>query len=128
MSRSKKVRGDGLITVPALNRVQANTASRSRRNRQQRRAGAKRPRIAKKHLAYNLERESRNVSEDAKVNGVRIQGLLDVAEMADWIGVEPDCLRDLVHAGKVPCIMFNPRLWRFDLPTVQRALEKLTVR
>jgi excisionase family DNA binding protein len=67
------------------------------------------------------------MSEEAKNGEVIRDGLLDVAEMAAWLRIKPDCLRDLVHAGKVPCIILNPRLWRFDRQTVQQALQKLTV-
>jgi predicted site-specific integrase-resolvase len=53
------------------------------------------------------------------------ENLIGVAECAKRMGITPRTLRALVHAGTVPCIQYNSKLWRFHWPTVLAASQKL---
>ena len=48
--------------------------------------------------------------------------LLLIEELAARLRLTVQSVREKVHAGLIPCIMLNARVWRFHWPTVLAAL------
>ena len=50
--------------------------------------------------------------------------LIDTAEMAVRLKAAPNFVREQVILGRIPCIRFNARTWRYHWPTVLKALQQ----
>jgi excisionase family DNA binding protein len=51
--------------------------------------------------------------------------LLTAEEMAKRLKCTAEWVLQQVRAGRIPCIKFNRRVYRFHWPTVLKALERL---
>jgi hypothetical protein len=51
--------------------------------------------------------------------------LLVIEEVAERLRYSEAWVRDGVKAGRIPCIKFNARAWRFHWPSVLKALQQL---
>ena len=55
-------------------------------------------------------------------------GLLDVNEVAKYLGISPRALKDLCRAQKINFLKINHRNWRFRLADVEEYLQRVTFR